>query len=519
MKKFIFALLLVAVSYSPLIQANLPECEPETNLGEDILGFLVVYRIANDAPYLLPLCLDENGGLTAEVLATFDGINKSLITHIEQDAVPIPIKADMQLWVKETAKKQFADFPTFSGYIKAYRNDKGNVVMDMTMPAYTKKPSDNSEDRQITIDFQGIEGSSEMVPSNLWHRIAKKLKNDEEITLESDESMILDLYKTITFDVKLPRILVNVEDKFYFLLENIKFEGEYDEKLSPNWLNFTLPTIQVGEGNSVQAGKDSRLIIMQDIDFKLNSRLYQLPTKVAMDLKVGTFGLNIASIVINHKPLIKQFWLKTKATKPTTTIDYTIATKIDSLTLPKIGTSKALDMHYTGNWTFKRIDTETLAKFQKTMTDLQRKQFTGKLFSSQMVGIVIMGQMMQSLPRLINKSPELSLSDFNLTTEKGKLQGQATLKLDSRKSPSLANPSSFFTALKGEAKFNMDKTLLAYLLNAWNNSNSADLPSAETQIQQLLEDKWLVKSGKQLQLQLDLAEGKLHVNGVEKSIR
>ena len=505
-----FLFLFVVSLYSPLIQADTP-CESDPDSG-GLLGFSVTYHIANDAPYLLSICPNgPTGGFTTEVLATLEAVNKSLITHIEQDAVPVPIKADIALLVDETLGKQF-DFPTLSLYVKAFRNDKGNVVMDITMPAYKNKFSANTEEeRQMTVDFQGIEMHTEMVTSDLWKRVAKQIKQDEEVTVGPDESLVIDLYNAMSFDATLPRLLIESnDDRFYLLLEKLQYEGEYDDKLSPNKLMLTLPTLQI-EGNHT-------LVSLQDMDFKLNANVYSLPIKSALDLKVANIDLTLASVIVDYQPLIKQLWLKTQSSKPTTTLDYTVATKIDHLILPKALIGEALDINYTGNWTFKRIDTETLANFQKTMIELQRKQFLGKLFSEQMVGIVVMGQVMQSLPRLINKSPELSLSDFNVVTKKGKLQGQGILSIDGKKTPNLANPATFFNSLKGNAEFEIDKTLLAYALDAWNSNSDEELPSADEQIQQLLKDKWLVKSGNQLKLQVELAAGKLQVNGIERSI-
>jgi uncharacterized protein YdgA (DUF945 family) len=131
--------------------------------------------------------------------------------------------------------------------------------------------------------------------------------------------------------------------------------------------------------------------------------------------------------------------------------------------------------------------------------------------SEEMMGMVIIGQLMQALPKLWEKSPEFTVDNLQIEMDEGKLIGKGYIGIDGSKPLSINDFDKIKAALKAKAEVVIDEAILKILLNQEGYANDSEV---KAEIDDLVEQGKLIALGKErYQITLSLQAGKLLLNG------
>jgi uncharacterized protein YdgA (DUF945 family) len=295
--------------------------------------------------------------------------------------------------------------------------------------------------------------------------------------------------------------------------------GELDADLMPINLNFSLPSFKLNHEED-------------NLQFDIKGVVFdgQTETKDGPSLEKG--HLEVSQINFKQEgseSKLSGFELNGHSELQGDVVRYILDTKITQLLLPEEAVGEKLDMSYTSQLEFRRLDAKVIAEIQKTARELREQQLAGSA-SAEMLGMAMIGKIMESLPKLLAKSPEFALTGLNLKAEQGTIQGKATVGINGKKAATLKDMNELITAVQAQADFNITKALLEKLVASLiyeelsgeesdkkKSDKSALQKKAKTasqeRIKEYLTKKYLVEEGDNYQLAVTLQDGKMTLNG------
>ena len=221
----------------------------------------------------------------------------------------------------------------------------------------------------------------------------------------------------------------------------------------------------------------------------------------------------------------------TTSDEPHKLINYTIQTKIGKLALPKeLTMGEPLEIGFVGNLDLRRLNADALLALQTML-----KQMEGQPETS-MMGMMLLSQALELLPKFLANSPEIGLTPLSVTTPKGNFVGNLNVRLDGTKATAL-DTAVLLSALQAQAEVTVGKNLLKQVIVSQTYDSlleiaqlsgeelsPADLAqlqkqaatNADSQIQMLVIMQLLTEAdANNYKLVADFKDGKLTLNGQE----
>jgi uncharacterized protein YdgA (DUF945 family) len=151
-----------------------------------------------------------------------------------------------------------------------------------------------------------------------------------------------------------------------------------------------------------------------------------------------------------------------------------------------------------------------------------------------MMNFAMLGKLMEVSPKLLEQSPEISITQLNIKSNHGELQGKLTMSIDGETSISFEELGDLVQALQAQAEFSIDKgfaekifykqTYKELLAKASKQPTATELADLEKQamtatkqrLQNYVQQKLLLDIGSNAyKIVGQLQDGQLTVNGQE----
>lgn len=358
---------------------------------------------------------------------------------------------------------------------------------------------DNEKEGKMNIDWKGLNGTMKYTGS-----------------LES-----------ASFDFNVPGLKVTAE-KGPNMVEvgHISVLGLLDQYNEPVKLDAKFPLLSfVGEGE----GDEPATMTMKDFVFGADME------EAKEGIKVGSANMGMGSLSFADPGDGVAFTLEGLGADSSIALagevmNYVTKLGLKKLTLPADADPIGLgDISYDMQLELNSIDAESIADIQKTVRQLKQQGM-----SEEMMGIALLGKLMEKVPSLINRSPVISIPNLNMKTAQGNVKGNANVMLDASKLKvekgkplPLDNPAVLIAALAADVDLKISKNLLKQFLMMQIASSMPEpdpqaqqqMPSpeemADMQLQQFVAQKFIAENGDDYQIIAKMSGGKLLVNGQE----
>lgn len=213
------------------------------------------------------------------------------------------------------------------------------------------------------------------------------------------------------------------------------FSGEFDKYFFPTKLDFTLPVFKLNI-------KDVN-IDFNDLGFTFKKDKTDKGLELA-NIRAWAKKMFVhvpeENVVVN----LENFEEVTENQQDGDVLNSTVRSYFDRLTLPKqlTKTAEDLNLRYKSTLEFKRLDAEALLTLQNHFYELRASGMFDHIFDKSgkdaedaagtagaMFAMAMMGKMIEIAPKLVARSPEMLLSQFDLSSEKSEINitGQANL--------------------------------------------------------------------------------------------
>ncbi|ALG66755.1 DUF945 family protein [Beggiatoa leptomitoformis] len=444
------------------------EVAKETKSESDLQGFSVTHTVGGKA--------QPTAKVDSDPLALLGALKQDLIAQLAKGK-PLEMTTEIKPIFSSELAKTLKGLPPIT--VKTNVGADGQGVSDVSVPAYKYEGTKKGE--KGVIDWQGLTG---------------QVKFPED-------------FSTMSQAFELAGATIDIEDTFKATLAKTTFSADLDADLYPTKLNFNLPSLEGGD---------------KDVQFVFNKILVDFTGgKGTSGLELGKGSFSIADVNVDNKAEESQFKLNNLSVKFDTQEEKEVANYTLNFSLDKFFASQEeIDLSFLSNIELRKLDIAALLEIQKTASEMRKQQMAGKMDES-MMGMAMMGSLMQALPKLMAKSPEIAMTKLNLKTEEGQLDGGFSISLDGSKPLKMDDSAAMLNALSGQADFVIDKGLIEQLM--WMQMGSGEEMTEEqekqmqTMIDQQIEDVvkqgLLVPTGEQFKLNATLKAGKLMVNGKE----
>lgn len=445
------------------------ESTPELAKPEGIQSFTVEHRIKET---VLPKRTVE-----ANPLMLLQTLKTDILAQLKERGKPLSISTTIAAVLTEDwAKNLGGDIPPIA--VKTDVDDNGKGKSEFTLPALKRDIPANKE----TFNWKGFQGTLNFTDKFDNLAVAATM---EGLSMASSSSALE--------------------------LGKISFAGELDADLLPLSIDLNMPLFKVSDKKD-KFDMNIQGVVVSGKTKKLDSGL---------DLSEGNF--KISQVTFNQassKGELQNFELQGAGELQTDGVRYAVTTKIGKLALPDDALGEKMDLSYVSNLELRRLDAGAVAEIQKTARELQ-KQRQMNIISQEMLGIAILGKLMEVTPKLLAKSPELALTELNIKTPQGNLQGKLTVTVDGKKAATLNDFSQLTTAMQGQADFSITKTLLEKMMMVMlrgpekmtADSQKQLKATSNEQIKDLVDKKYLVEAGDSYKLVAVFKAGQLTVNG------
>jgi len=429
----------------------------------------------------------------ADPLILLQTFKQDVLAMMQATAKPLKISSEIKLLLSEAFAKQQQELPSVTVQTEIDATGKG--LSKMGFPAYRHEEPAAGEVKKFSADFKGLDGQLEFTEdfANLNYQI-----DFSGLTLEEDDNYKMVWDKT-TSEGKLDADFVplktasnlskmeltNSQENFKMLIENASSETVL-EKLKN--------AVEVHTGN-----------------FKLGKfELHQGDTQSKFDRLEANFG----------------------GTEQADKVDFFLNTKFNGAVLPKDVLGESLTLHHSSQLALRNLAAGAVIELQQVAREVESQRVKGAL-SEEAMYLKLFSKFMEVLPKITAKSPEFALSDFNLKTNYGQLTGAATLGISGAKFKSLSDLKSLIKSLQMKSDFVISKKLLlkagimlfaeppAEDKNADKKLSKEAIDKqaeqqAETNIGELVKEKWLVEEGDNYRFAASLSDNKFVVNGSPK---
>ena len=441
------SLFMIYMSLFLPLQAN--TTEPSTPI-EAIQGFTIEHRV-NDAN---PLPAKR---IEAEPLILLQTLRQDILAQLAKHSKPLKIHTKINVLMPKEMANTWKKLPAL--LVETHVNKSGNGKSEFAMPAYRHEEPSN----RFVVNWKGLNG---------------------ELTFTES-------FENLSIALSIAGLSLEGGEGFLFSFDKFHYNGMLDADLIPNQMDFSLPKFKMGNNDSQLKG--------YDIVFKMKVN----KTNNGVDLATGLFKMGYLGFdAAETRATLDDLEFTFDSNEQGDLVNFLVDTKIGNLVLPKEILGESIKVSsYTSNMEIRRLDSTAIKIMQNAIRALQKQRQSGAL-SEEMMNVALLGNLIQVVPFLLMKSPEVALTQLNLKTKEGGLEGNATIAIDGRKVRSL-EPMALLGALQGQGEFGIDKTLVKKVF-----ASNAQL------IKGLLEQKVLVtEGGDKYKLIVKLQDNKLTVNG------
>ncbi|OQW91581.1 MAG: hypothetical protein BWK79_16545 [Beggiatoa sp. IS2] len=470
------------------------EAEDETaedgeETDETVVNLTMHHRINDEKP------LDETQ-VEPDLLVLLQTFKTEMIAQLAKHAYPLQIETIVQPLLAEDLTATVGMLPSL--IIKTQFDSSGSGQSHFTLPATQRKIPTTEKYGKITVDWKGLQGQLNFT----------------------------DKLKSLTTSIDIAGLLLEEEKGFDLSLGKTTLGAEFDADLIPIKMNLVLPSLKISH-DQIHLSVQNAIF-----DAKIEKRTQGVDlSNVKLKVNQASFGEDKNQATLTNFELTGHGEVQEKG------VFYGIRTTLDKLLLPK-GTAfddEDLEINYSGNIELRHLDVATTVELQKTARELQ-KQRQSSTISEEMMNFAMLGKLMEVAPKLLAKSPEISMTQMNVKTNHGELQGKLTMSVNGETPISFEESSGFLAALRAQAEFSIHKGLMEKIFNKQlyqqllkkqpgdKKPTATELADLEKQastmtkqrLQNYIQQKLLLDTGGNVyKIIAQLQDGKLTVNGQE----
>lgn len=456
--------------------------EMEVSESEEFKGFSVQHTINDGA-----LAEEQIG---SDPLALLNKLKTDIQAQIEAQGKPLTITTEIKPIVDEEIEEGLNGVPVLT--VATTIAEDGTGKSEFSVPAWERVlPAEDDESGEVNLSWKGLTGDmayGENFAEPAFNMIVAALDFQEA----GDDGVKIELAEST-------------------------MSGKLDADMMPVKFTLALPKFTV-------ADSDGNLLV-SEVAIDTITEEKALEGKGSVDLSSGT--VKMAKIAFNDKEeginlSLDGFELVAGGDVKGELLSYSVSSSIAKLLLEGIDEDK-IDISYQDSWSLNNLNAGSVSRIQKQLRMLQKQHQRG-MMSEDMIGMALIGSLMQELPNLLQASPEIAANKLALSTQYGKLDAMARVSLDGSKPINIQDIGAVIMALKASADVKIDESLLKEVFAMQARSEmpedaevDEDTLSAmiDQQIQGFTEGKFLVKDGEQYTLKATMEGGKLLVNGQE----
>jgi len=343
--------------------------------------------------------------------------------------------------------------------------------------------------------------------------------------------------KNLSANLTMPHFLIKIENEFDILMEKFSLSAELNEYYEPLHFNLEFPTIKIASHEK----KDAFTFNLSN----LNAKFVSDDQEILEGLRLGRGSFGIGEIAFkNNKDTVvaKEIYGEKiiQINDPETKKFVNIFSKfnLNHLTLPANFANGLTNISLELQTDLNNLDAQVLADIKKTLRQLQ----TTQEFTPEMMGVMLMGDLMKALPKIVKGSPELDINHFAIKTNQGELIGSFSIGIDGKKPFSMEKFETLMMAIKAQSSVKISKGMLRKILvltlkeskqqpqASQNNENKmeGEKPKkkqttqsikpekmVDEQIKQFIAQKFLVEEAQHYKLDAEFKGGKLFLNDQE----
>lgn len=464
---------------------EMSDTEMEVSENTDFKGFTIQHTINDGA---LP---EEQ--IEADPLVLLSKLKTDIQAQIEALGKPLTISTEIKPIVDKDIETGLNGVPVLT--ISTNIAEDGSGKSDFNVPSWERVLPADEESGEINLSWKGLTGDmayGENFAKPAFNMIVSAL-NFQEV---GDDGVKIELAES-------------------------SMSGQLDADMMPVKIAFALPKFAITDTSSN--------LSVNELSINANTEVKTLSgegmTEGSVNLSTGTVKVSKLELKDQEEGinlLLDAFELVGKGDVDGSWINYTLSSSIAKLLVDGMDEDK-IDVSYQDSWSLNRLNVDSVARIQKQLNMLQKQHQSG-MMSEDMMGMALIGTLMQELPNLLQASPELAANKVLLTTQHGKFDAMASLSIDGSKPFNMQDMNAVIQVLKASADVKIDEGLLkeVFIMQARSEMpedqeiDEATLTAmVDQQIQRLTEGKLLVKDGEQYLLKATMEGGKLLVNGQE----
>jgi hypothetical protein len=366
-------------------------------------------------------------------------------------------------------------------------------------------------------------------------------KNNKKGLLEwaglNGSANYISVLKSLNANLTMPHFLIKIDNEFDILMEKFSLSSSFNEYYEPLHFNLELPVIKI----SSHEKKDAFTFSLSNLKAKFVSD----DQEILEGLRLGHGSLGISEIAFNNNEdalVAKEIYGEKiiQINDPTTKKFVNVSSKLNMnhLTLPSSFANGVTNVSFELQTDLNNLDAQVLADIKKTLRQLQTQEFT-----PEMMGVMLMGDLIKALPKVVKGSPELNINHFAIKTNQGELIGSFSVGIDGKKPFSMEKVEMLKMAIKAQSSVRISKGMLRKILvltlkeskqqpqtTAQNDENKmeGEKPKkkqitqsikpekmADEQIKQFIAQKFLVEEAQHYKLDAEFKGGKLFLNDQE----
>jgi hypothetical protein len=427
-----------------------------------------------------------------DLLIILQTLKNQISTQLaKQTAYPLKIETTIQ----PRFAGDLATEPLPSLTINTQFESSSNGNSHFTLPAVERKIPATTERGEITVNWKGLQGQFNFAYP----------------------------FKNLTTSLNIAGLFFEEDAGIKLTLGQVTLAGEFDADLIPTKMNIILPSLKI-LNDQIQLSVKKAVF---DAKVEKTTKGVDLSN---IQLKIGQadFGEESQQATLHHFELVGNGKVQEEG------ISYHIQTNLNKLTLPKgLLFDEALEISYSSQLELRRVDVTAVIELQKTARELQKQRQSG-VISEEMMNFAMLGKLMEVSPKLLEQSPEISITQLNIKSNHGELQGKLTMSIDGEASISFEELGDLVQALQAQAEFSIDKgfaekifykqTYKELLAKASKQPTVTELADLEKQamtatkqrLQNYVQQKLLLDIGSNAyKIVGQLQDGQLTVNGQE----
>lgn len=170
------------------------------------------------------------------------------------------------------------------------------------------------------------------------------------------------------------------------------------------------------------------------------------------------------------------------------------------------------------------LDAESLGKIQQQVKELKRQGVP-----QEQMGIMMIANMFSVLPDLLARGPKFEITNMSLESDYGRMEGKGQVYFDTNNKAAMINPMLLKDAIIAELEFSIPEELLVLMVASKieneapetepvHNKEKIESTAREQvkkQMDMLVEQNILVRSGKNYNISASFMNGRITVNGSE----